>query len=136
MIRRDRQGRGRLRRGVVLVEAAIVYPVFLMLILGTIVMGLGIFRYHQVTYVACESARWASVRGPAYRAETNQAAPTTADVLTYARGKLVGMDSNALTGSLTMSTTSATVTLQYQWVPEAYFPAITFTSTATAPITY
>ncbi|KAJ3062058.1 hypothetical protein HK102_008892 [Quaeritorhiza haematococci] len=131
-----RRSPGRARRGVVLAEAAVVYPAFLALLMGTIVVGLGVFRYHQVTYVACEAARWASVRGPGYQAETKQAAPTTADVLTYARGKLVGMDSAALTGSLSMDSTTATVTLNYHWVPEAYLPAVSFSSTATAPITY
>ncbi|AMV38172.1 TadE family protein [Planctomyces sp. SH-PL62] len=134
MMRRNRQGRG--RRGIVLVEAAVVYPVLLTLLLGTFVLGLGIFRYHQVTYLACEAARWASVRGKEFQAEAKQPAPTSATMLQFARDKAVGMDATALTGELLMTSSTATVTLRYQWVPEAYLPAVTFRSTATSPISY
>lgn len=134
MMRRNRQGRG--RRGIVLMEAAVVYPVLLTLLLGTFVLGLGIFRYHQVTHLACEAARWASVRGPEFQSETKQAGPTSAAMLQFARGKAVGMDATALTGELLMTSSTATVTLRYQWVPEAYLSAVTFKSTATSPISY
>ena len=49
---------------------------------------------------------------------------------------MAGLDSTKLSGTLTMTSQTATVTLTYQWVPEAYFSAVTFTSTSVMPITY
>ena len=36
------------RRGVSAVEAAVVYPITILLLLGTVVLGLGVFRYQQL----------------------------------------------------------------------------------------
>src|SRR5436305_13843054 len=68
------------RRGAMTVEAAIVYPVFLMLLLGLIVGGMGVFRYQQVACHAREAARYASVHGSSWQKATGQTSPTTADV--------------------------------------------------------
>ena len=51
------------RRGAAAVEFAAVAPVLILLLFGTVVGGLGIFRYHQVATLAREAARYASVRG-------------------------------------------------------------------------
>lgn len=50
-------------RGTNAVEAAIALPVAFLLILGTCVIGLGVFRYQQVASLAREGARYASVHG-------------------------------------------------------------------------
>jgi len=133
MIRRNRKA----RRGAAAVETALAYSILIPILLGTLVVGLGVFRYHQLNAIACESARWASVRGPTYQGETGGSAPTTSDMLKYARSKAEGMDQAKLNGSLVMSSDTATVTLQYQWVPEtSVLQPMTFTATAAAPITY
>src|SRR5262249_60834720 len=44
------------RRGVVTVEAALVFPIVILLLLGLIVGAMGIFRYQQVAWLAREGA--------------------------------------------------------------------------------
>ena len=60
MIHRSRPDR---RRGAVAVENALVLGVMFSLILGVIVLGMGVFRYQEMAYLAREGARWASVHG-------------------------------------------------------------------------
>ncbi len=64
------------RSGAVMLEAAIVLPILFLIILGTSLLGLAVFRYQQVASVAREAARWASVHGGQYAAETGQAIAT------------------------------------------------------------
>ncbi len=129
------------RRGMTAVECAIVYPVTILLILGTIIMGLGIFRYQQVQALAHEGARYASVRGPAYSAATGTAMATASSVQTYLQGMAVGLNGLQCT-SVAYSSTSAlpctvTVTLSYTWKPEGIFAGtITWTPSATSEVTY
>jgi hypothetical protein len=49
------------RRGQALVEFALVLPLFLMVVFGIIVLGIGIFYQQQVTNAAREAARYASI---------------------------------------------------------------------------
>ena len=125
------------RRGAVLVESAIVYFVAFLLLMGTIVFGLGIFRYVQISGLAREAARWAAVRGPAYQKEQNKAAPTNLDVMTNViTPQMIGLNANNLTCNLTMTSGVATVRISYNWLPEAFFGQLTLTSTSARPITY
>ena len=48
-------------RGQTLVETALVLPVFLMLVLGLIVLGIGLFYQQQITNAAREAARYAAI---------------------------------------------------------------------------
>ena len=76
------------RRGATVVECAIIYPITFLLMLGLIIGGLGVFRYQEISSVAREGARWASVHGYQSAAEassTGVGTPTTAsDVYTNA----------------------------------------------------
>jgi Flp pilus assembly protein TadG len=128
----------RRRRGAFVVELAIVCPLMISLFLGSFISGLGVFRYQQISMLAREGARWASVHGPTYQAETvNPILPTSSNVYTYAVApKLVGLDPAQLTCVLTMTSNTATVTVTYNWVPESLFSPITFSSTSIMPITY
>ena len=54
------------RRGVQAVEAAIVLPVVMMLILGTCSTAMGVYYYQLVATLAREGARYASVHGSQY----------------------------------------------------------------------
>src|SRR5208337_4449462 len=54
------------RRGVQAVEAAIVLPVVMMLILGTFSTAMGVYYYQLVATLAREGARYASVHGSQY----------------------------------------------------------------------
>jgi Flp pilus assembly protein TadG len=51
------------RRGAVTAEAAIVIPVFLLMVLGTIDLGLGVSRYSLLSQAARQGARQAQVHG-------------------------------------------------------------------------
>lgn len=57
------------RRGTTIVESAVVLSVTLLLTMGLIVGGLGIFRYQEVAHLAREGARYASVHGGKYARE-------------------------------------------------------------------
>jgi Flp pilus assembly protein TadG len=94
MVRRNT----RERRGAVTVEAAIVLPVLLFLLLMLLIGGIGVFRYQQVACLAREGTRWASVRGTGWQMDTGQTPPTQQDILQNAVLPLaVGMDPNAIT---------------------------------------
>ncbi|MHC5540093.1 TadE family protein, partial [Singulisphaera rosea] len=53
-----RRIRARSRRGAVMAESAVVYSALMLLLLGMITVGLGVFRYQQVASLAREGARW------------------------------------------------------------------------------
>jgi hypothetical protein len=126
------------RRGLTTAECGVVYGLTLLLIVGTIIEALGVFRYQQVAQLAREGARWAAVHGSTYQAEKNASAPTSNDVMTNAiTPKAVGLDTTQLSCTLTMTSNTASVTLTYNWIPEAFFTTpITLTSTSVMPITY
>ena len=122
-----------------MVESALVYSVLLMMVIGTMVMGLGIFRYQQIASLAREGSRWASVHGPTYQSENNAAAPTDADLKAVILAKAVILDSSALTCDLDQTQLAAgvaSVSLTYTWTPEAYFSPIKMTSKSVMNVSY
>lgn len=131
-------------RGVSAVEAAVVYPVTILLLLGTVVLGLGVFRYTQLQGLAREGARYASVHGPQYAADSGNAYATNQTVLSYVETLAVGLETNNLSCAVTWSpsppttTTPSTVSvkLTYDWVPEGYFQTLTISTTSVMPVTY
>jgi Flp pilus assembly protein TadG len=142
MLRRHSQYR---RQGATLVETALVYPVFLLLTIAVIVVGLGVFRYNQVADLAREGARWASVRGTQYASDTGNPAYTSTTVRSYVRGLAAGLDPNSLTvttspsaapDSSTVGKNTVSVTVSYSWVPEAYFGGVTLTSRSVMTMSY
>lgn len=127
----------RARRGVTTVECGVVYSITLLLIMGTIIEGLGVFRYEQLSSLAREGARWASVHGPTYQQEKNQPAPTSQDVYNNVIApEMVALNATQLTTTLTMTANTASVTLTYVWTPEGLFSPMTLTSKSVLPITY
>src|SRR5947209_12340412 len=95
------------RRGAVMVESAIVYPLLFLLLFGLIVGGLCVFRYQQMVLLSREAARYASVRGSASQKETNQAPPTVAQITQLVVLPLsAGMEPDK-------------VTVQIQWISPA-----------------
>jgi Flp pilus assembly protein TadG len=94
------------RRGAVLVESAVVYPLLFLLLFGLIVGGLGVFRYQQVACQAREAARYACVHGAGWQKETRQACPTAAQLRQDVVLPLAaGMD-------------PAKLTVQVEWIDE------------------
>ena len=132
------------RRGVTVMEGAAVYPVTLFFIIGMLVGSLGVFRFQQVASLAREGARWASVRGSDYAEASGKPAATAPDVYDKAIAPLaVALDQSKLTYAVTWSpdnrppNSSVTVTVTYQWIPEAYLVGpITLTSSSTAKMAY
>jgi Flp pilus assembly protein TadG len=140
--RRDRN----VRRGTSLVEAAVVYPTTLLLLIGTLVIGLGVYRYEQLQALAREGARYAAVHGPTYASEQNSSYATSTTVLAAidTMAAAGGIQTNDLTCTLTWSPSpptasppsTVTVQLTYNWVPEAYFSSTSWTVSSTMPVTY
>jgi Flp pilus assembly protein TadG len=134
------------RRGAAMLEAAVVYPVTMLLLIGTVVLGIAVFRYEQVQSLAREGARYASVHGPTYASEQNASYATDATVLSYIETLAVGMQSSDLSCTVTWAPnpptasppSTVTVQLSYTWVPEAYFKkqAVSLTASSTMPVTY
>lgn len=134
--RRSLPGGGR-RKGAATVELALVCPIALLMILGMIVLGLGVFRYQQVEALAREGARWAAVRGPSFQQDQELPAPTSADLLEQViLPRLNGLDPDELNCSLDMSGGTARVEVTYRWVPEFLLDPITITRRAEIPVTY
>src|SRR5207253_11181370 len=62
------------RRGAVLIESALIYPVVFVLMLGIVILGVAVFRYQMVASAAREASRYASVPGAMYATETSNTA--------------------------------------------------------------
>jgi Flp pilus assembly protein TadG len=130
------------RRGTSAVEAAVVFPITMLLLVGGMVLGVGVFRYEQLQSLAREGARYASVRGPDYVASGSgsQMASTT-DVSNYLSESglsagLSGLTCTSVTYSSTTLPCTVAVTLQYTWSSGAIFSSATWNVTATAIVTY
>src|SRR6516225_4484419 len=101
------------RSGTTIVESAIVYPVLLLLLIGLMVGGLGVFDYEQVAYAAREAARFASVHAGQYQRDNAAAiaAGTLPDVnaaylTTLVTDRVVNLDSSKLQVTVTFNTSS------------------------------
>jgi Flp pilus assembly protein TadG len=137
MIRRKSSDTSRL--GTTSLEFALVSPVAILLLMGTLVVGLGVFRYEQLQFLAREGARYASVHGPQYASENNTSVASTSTVLTNVQALavgLTGLSCTAVTYSATSLPCTVSVTLTYTWAPEWLLSTTTWTATSTMPVTY
>jgi Flp pilus assembly protein TadG len=136
------------------VEVAIVAPITFLLLIGLLVGSLGVFRYQQVSRLARDAARWASTHGTGYASDAKTTAATATDIYNAAIApNAVGLDLTKLTYTVTWNTSNApsravtvnnstvniantvSVTLTYQWAPEALLGAGTLSSTSVCPMT-
>jgi Flp pilus assembly protein TadG len=144
------------RSGATSVECAVVYPVVFLVVLGLLVGAAGIFRYSQLASLAREAARYASVHGGQYAQEMKVTAPTPADIYNdVVLPRAAGFDTSQLNYSITYNTNNmpyhttldtnnnvipiqnmVTVTLTYQWLPEAFLGGVTLSSTSVMPMSY
>jgi Flp pilus assembly protein TadG len=145
------------RSGTTVVECAIVFPPTLLLIIGLVVAGLGVFRYQEVSSLARRAARYASVRGKQYARETGNPAATPDSIYNNAiKPYAFSLDLSKLNYSVTYNAENApttafiqndkvvtrgntvTVTASYTWIPEAFIrgTGITLTSTSVLPMSY
>jgi len=58
-----RSRRWRVRRGATAIEAAVTMPIYLLIVLGTLDLGMAVFRQHQVTNAANLLSRKAATHG-------------------------------------------------------------------------
>jgi Flp pilus assembly protein TadG len=141
------------RRGGTLVEFALVGPLTLLLMIGLLVGGMGIFRYQEVASLTRMASRYASVHGAQYQADTGQPAATAQDIynnvivpqnvsldLSQVQYSVTWNTDNSpyhtviVNGNVVPVTNTVTVTITYQWIPEAYLGGITLTSTSVTPM--
>src|SRR5262249_6999412 len=93
------------RSGATMVEYAIVLTILVFLMLGTIIAAIGVFYYQQVSLLAREGSRYASVHGAEYAREEKVPAATAQDIYNNAIvPKMAGLDPNLLTYSVTWNT--------------------------------
>lgn len=144
------------RSGATVVECAFVYPVVFFLILGLLIGAAGIFRYWQLASLARQGARYASVHGGQYAYEMKVPAPTPEQIFNNVIAPMAaGFDTTQMGCSITYNIdnwpthatldanynvipvqNTVTVTLTYQWVPEAFLGGITLSSTSVMPMSY
>ncbi|MGH9487562.1 MAG: TadE/TadG family type IV pilus assembly protein [Terriglobales bacterium] len=115
--------------GSALVEFALVIPVLLMLLLGTVELGWGIYVYHFVASAASQAARYASVRGAECSSWPSACPASASDIQTYVRDLAPGaIDTSALTVSTTWTPNNSpgsvvNVTVQYNFLLNVPFTA-------------
>ena len=144
------------RSGATVVECAVVYPVVFLLVLGLLIGAAGIFRYSQLASLAREAARYASVHGGQYAQEMKVTAPTPDQIYNnVVLPMAAAIDTSQLSYSITYNTSNwpyhttldasnnvipiqntVTVTLTYQWLPEAFLGGVTLSSTSVMPMSY
>lgn len=141
--------RPRPRPAATMVEFAVVGTATFVILLGLLIGGLGIFRYQQVARLARDASRWASVHGAQYALDTGNPAATPTDVYNQVIApNATALDLGHLNYSVTWNTNNSpyhivttngqqtnvantvTVTITYQWLPEAFLGGITMTSTS------
>jgi hypothetical protein len=116
----------------------------MMLILGTCSTAMGVYYYQLVATLAREGARWASVHGTQYAADTGNPAATPADIYNNSILPMaVGLNLNNLNYAVAWNTTkspynnSVSVTVTYQWTPDLYITGpLNLTSTSVMPMSY
>lgn len=72
-------------RGQAMVELALVFPLFIMVFFGIIVLGIGVFYQQQITNAAREAARYASIHSATSSKPTVSWFDPTSKPLTYNR---------------------------------------------------
>jgi Flp pilus assembly protein TadG len=109
------------RRAVTILECAVIYPLTLLLVIGLIVGGLGIFRYQEMAWLSREAARYAAVHGSDYQKETGKTPPTQQQITDEV---VVKMASALKTSSLTV---------KVEWINKATGAVSTWDSSSKAP---
>ncbi len=137
------------------VECAVVYPSVFLFTLGLLIGAAGVFRYQELASLARRAARYATVHGVDWAKDTGNTAPLPADIYNnVVLPNCSGLDTSRLSYSITYNTTNqatragvvngnatlirntVTVTLTYQWIPEAWLGGLTLSSTSTMDMSY
>ena len=134
------------RRGATTVEFAVISSVLFLVLIGTFVLGMGVFRQMQMAWLSREAARWAAVRGSYYQSITGSTPPSKQAIIDAAvLGNSFGLDPNKLAVGVTcdgvdwdsspkLPGSIVTVTVQYQWFPEVFLPQMVLSSSSIQPV--
>jgi len=145
-----------IRSGTTLVESAVVYPFVILMIFGLMIGGLGVFRYQEMSSLARRAARWASVHGQQWGQDTNHTPASSTDIYNNAIAPYVVILNSAnlhysvsynaanraassfiQNGDVKLRNNTVTVTVSYDWVPEALLgTGVTLSSTSVMPMSY
>jgi hypothetical protein len=144
-----------LRKGTSVVECAVVYPSVMLFVLGLLVGAAGILRFQEVASLARRGARYAVVHGTQYAKDTGNPAATPADIFNNAIApNAVGLNPANLSYSVSYQSSNSpystsivggdvvaigntvSVTVTFQWIPEAFLGGITLQSTSVMPMAY
>jgi Flp pilus assembly protein TadG len=121
------------RDGHAIVESALVYPILFLVMMAIVLLGLAVFRYQQVSHMAQEGARYASVHGARYSMENATPAATPVDVYNNAiLPHAAGMQASAITYSVTWdvdNTQTSTVVVGDSMVTRENAVSVTVTYT-------
>jgi len=118
---------------------ALIGPLVFLLLIGLIVTVLGVFRMQQVSRLAHEAARWASVHGEEWEHSTRSRPVTAEDVVRQAMLPLAqGLSEQHLTPDVSWNEDRSLVrvTVNYRWLPEVFLSASTITATSMRPVSY
>ncbi len=125
----------RRRRAAVALESAYAHLAFLTLMMLLVVGGYATLRYQTVSWMACETARYASVHGACYAQDTGNASPTAAQIYSQVVLPLaVNMDASNLSALIqVVDMTTGQVT---SWDSSNLWPTSQATNTSQpAPVT-
>jgi hypothetical protein len=117
--------------------------------------AIGVFRYQEVASLARRASRYAAVHGTQYARDTGNPAATPTDIYNAAvQPNAASLDLSKLSysvtynrdnspyyttvvgGTVVATANTVTVTINYQWIPEAFLGGITLTSTSSNPMIY
>jgi Flp pilus assembly protein TadG len=144
------------RSGTTLVESAVVYPFVILMIFGLMIGGLGVFRYQEMSSLARRAARYAIVHGQQWAQDTGNTAATPTDIYNNAISPYLvilnpanlnysvsyNSDNRAgssiiVNGDVKLQGNTVSVTVSYNWVPEALLgTGVTLSSTSVMAMSY
>jgi hypothetical protein len=104
------------RHAATVLEAAIIYPAAVFLLISLVIGGMGIFRYQQVSYIAHQTARYTATHGGQYANENATAiqAGTLPDVndaylaTNIVEANAIAMDTSQLSVQVNLITAGGT----------------------------
>ena len=120
------------RRGIQSVEAAIVLPVVMMLILGTFSTAMGVYYYQLVATLAREGARYASVHGSQY-AQYGPPIHVSDIYLNAIKPMAVGLNLSNLTYKVEWGTAVSGSWVWTSWVSSLTSPPTSYNPNSTPP---
>ena len=120
------------RRGVQAVEAAIVLPVVMMLILGTCSTAMGVYYYQLVATLAHEGARYASVHGSQY-AQYGPPVQASDIYINAIKPMAVGLNLSNLTYQVQWGTAVSGSWVWTSWVSSSNSPPTSYNPNSTPP---